>query len=145
MAGVLSVAEDRPRPGVVTVRVVAGHGDRIRRAALAIVPEGLEVRVLEDDLVTTSPELPPPTDPRALAATGPAPGRAGGQPGPAVPVGDLRCSYVFCRHRPAAEDFGLRDGDRCRQKIRVTNGWLSCPGHLRSVPAPRRRRWGRRR
>ncbi|MEV4423401.1 hypothetical protein AB0L40_26035, partial [Patulibacter sp. NPDC049589] len=86
MAGVLTVVDDQPRPGGVTLRVVAGHGDRIRSAALAIAPPGLELYVLEDDLVTTVPELPAP-DPGAWSAGGPRGDDVGVAPGRGAPPG----------------------------------------------------------
>ncbi|WP_157260729.1 hypothetical protein [Patulibacter minatonensis] len=129
MVGVLSVADECPGPGCVTLRVVAGHGDRIRRAAGAIAPADLVLHVLEDDLVTTVPQLPPDTAAQRRASGAPSGDR------------ELRCSYVFCHHRPDAAAFGLQAGDRCRQKIRVTGGWLSCPGSYAPAPPPRRRWW----
>ncbi|MEV4419387.1 hypothetical protein AB0L40_05340 [Patulibacter sp. NPDC049589] len=143
MAGVLAVLDDRPRPGSVTLRVVAGHGDRIRSAAAAIAPPGLDLYVLEDDLVTSVPELPPSdaTPSQVVAAENRR--RAAAARDAATPGDALRCSYVFCRHRTAPAGFGLRPGDRCRQKIGVTNGGLSCPGHYEHVPSARRRWWRR--
>jgi hypothetical protein len=143
MAGVLDVREDHPGPGDVTLRVVAGHGDRIRHAADAIAPVGLAVHVLEDDLVTTVPVLPrdgtPPAQVAAEERRRAAELRASGG------SAELRCSYVFCRHRVLAGAYGLRAGDRCRQKIGAADGWMPCPGHYEPAPAGRRRRWWSRR
>lgn len=146
MAAVLEVLHEHPRPGGVTLRVVAGHGDRIRRAARAIAPEGIEVYVLEDDLVATVPALPEP-DARPWTPVGPDGTRRAdhGSEDAVEGTASLRCSYVFCRHRAVTSDFGLQAGDRCRQKIRITNGWLSCPGRYEVAPPARRSWWRRRR
>jgi hypothetical protein len=146
MAGVLGVTDGEPQPGDVVLRTVAGHGDRIRRAALAIAPAGVAVRVLEDDLVTAVPAVRPEIAPspaqlvaceraRREAA---APGRtAGSAPGEA-----LRCDYAFCHHRTSSGELGAAAGDPCRRKVRSAEGWLPCPGRYGPAPAPRRRWWG---
>lgn len=147
MTGVLGVTDGDPEPGDVVLRTVAGHGDRIRRAALAVAPAGVAVRVLEDDLVRTipgvQPEIAPSPAQRAAgarvrpdaAARGPAAARsAWGEA--------LCCDYVFCRHRLGPGELGAAAGDPCRKKVRTGDGWLSCPGHYEAVPVPRRRWWG---
>ena len=146
IAGVLGVAGDDPRPGCVTIRTVAGHGDRIRAAAAAIAPAGIEVHVLEDDLVTSVPALPPP-DPERLLRTA-STRRAAAVPD--RPVGEgaatgrsLRCDFAPCGHGPPGDDLGLRPGDPCRRKIRVPDGWMSCPGRY-GVERPPRGGWAAR-
>lgn len=155
VAGVLEVRDGHPGITDVTLRVVAGHGARVRDAATSIVPPGLVVHVLEDDLVDEDPQLPPPEGragagapaarargsasaagagaPRTPAASGP-----GGEDGAAPDGAEVRCDYAFCRHLAAAAE----PGDRCRQKIRGEDGWVACPGVYR---AARPLRWWRRR
>lgn len=147
MAGVLGVTGDDPRPGCVTIRAVAGHRDRIRAAAVVIAPPGVEVHVLEDDLVTSVPALPPP-DPERLLRTASArraaahPERAVGE-GAAADGRSLRWDFAPCGHRPPGDDLGLRAGDPCRRTIRVPDGWMSCPGR-RGIERPPRGGWAAR-
>ncbi|MDO9408361.1 hypothetical protein [Patulibacter sp.] len=121
---------------------MAGHGKRVRGVAVAAAPAGVEVHVLEDDLVTTAPALPlPDLEGVRPPARVDAPGTAGD--GHAGAPTSLRCGFVFCRHRPTPDDLGVAVGDRCRRKIRVPEGWLACPGRYEVEPSSRRRRFGR--
>lgn len=147
MAGVLAVADEHPEPGDVTLRVVRGHGDRLRRAARAIAPPDVAVHVLEDDLVAvlppTQPSIAPSPSQVAAAERGHREDAAPPERSRRRGVGPaLRCSYVFCRQGTTMAELGVLAGDRCRRKIRTDGGWLPCPGHYEPDPPPRRRWWG---
>lgn len=139
VAGVLEVRDGHPGPADVTLRVVVGHGARVRDAARGIVPPGLVIHVLEDDLVAEHPQLPP-AEPRTGGGP-PAGGGVASRPavGAASAGAEVRCDYAFCRHLAA----GAAPGERCRQKIRGEHGWVACPGVYRAVRPPRWWRRGR--
>jgi len=146
MSGVLAVRDEHPVPGAVTIRVVARHGDRIRRAAGTIAPPDLALHVLEDDLVTSVPHVQPSIAPsptqQAASETARRAAAARARSGDALEPGEqLRCSYVFCRHATTPDEFGAQAGDACRRKTRTPAGWLACPGHYERVET---RRWRRR-
>ena len=62
-----------------------------------------------------------------------------------VPMGREAARTLSFNAKSVEVKQGLRPGDRCRQKIRVTKGWLSCPGRYEVAPTPRRRWCGLRR
>ena len=145
--GVLAVTDDFPGPGDVTLRVVIGYGERIRQAAHLLAPPGTEVYVLEDHTVTF---LPPDTDPEAFTPSqiivteserrdAEIRARFRRELETVRPPEHLRCDGL-CRHRTTTHD--VRMYSKCKRKVRVNRGHITCGGHYRAAPAPRRRWWG---